>query len=421
MNSKGIILLGHFGAGNLGNECTLQAVIERTLRRWPQASLLCACTDPVDVESRHHITAFYWRLPESRQNGVMIDPRQPNVHTRIFRRIFRELKHLPTCLRLLRQSDMLFVCGTGVVCDYSTGPTGWPYDLFKWSALAALCRVRVLFLGIGVGPIRHPLSRWLIKRSLGFAVFRSYRDEASREYMKRIGFRTERDTVCPDLVFGLSRRVLRSNGGRARQRPVIGVGLKDYDAPSGLGETNTYQDYLAIMAALVCWLWDQGYDVRLLIGDFHYDIRTTEDVIGAIKERFLEEGRVVAEPALTVEEIVRQLDETDLVISPRFHNLVLALMLNKPVIALSDHPKLDSLMGGLGLADYNLPLGRLDVDRLIKLFVQLQNNADVLKAHIRDKSEQYRKALDELYASAFAKAERPASGAIAGDAGLSGN
>src|ERR1700730_232315 len=134
-----IILLGHFGAGNLGNECTLQAVIERTLQRWPQASLLCACSDPVDVESRHHIPAMYWRLPEPRQNGVMVDSRRPGVVARIFHRTFRELKHLfrelknlPACLRALRQCDMLFVCGTGLVCDYSTGPAGWPYDLFKW-------------------------------------------------------------------------------------------------------------------------------------------------------------------------------------------------------------------------------------------------------------------------------------------------
>jgi polysaccharide pyruvyl transferase WcaK-like protein len=78
------------------------------------------------------------------------------------------------------------------------------------------------------------------------------------------------------------------------------------------------------MAAFVCWLCEQGYDVRLLIGDFHYDIRATGDVIGAIKRRFVEEGRVVAQPAMTIEEIMRQLDEADLVISPRFHNLVLS-------------------------------------------------------------------------------------------------
>src|SRR5882672_9284470 len=34
-----ISFYGNFGAGNLGNECTLQAVIEQILRRWPDAKL----------------------------------------------------------------------------------------------------------------------------------------------------------------------------------------------------------------------------------------------------------------------------------------------------------------------------------------------------------------------------------------------
>jgi polysaccharide pyruvyl transferase WcaK-like protein len=307
---------------------------------------------------------------------------------------------------------MLIVCGTGIVGDYLTGPKGWPFDLFKWSALAVLCRVKVLFLGIGVGPINHPVSRWLIKRSLGFADYRSYRDEASKQYMEAIGFDTNRDTVCPDLVFGLSASLFPSNGDRTGQRPVVGVGLKDYpvtgvglyEAASGVKETNSYQDYLRIMVTFVIWLCEHGYDVRLLMGDFRHDMRTRQDVIDAIKGRFVEEGRVVAEPALTVEELARQLDETDLVISPRFHNLVLALMLNKPVIALSDHPKLDSLMAGLGLPDYCLSLENLDVDSLTKLFGQLQNDAERLKVYVREKTEKYRKALDEEYALAFAGA-----------------
>jgi polysaccharide pyruvyl transferase WcaK-like protein len=37
-----ISFYGNFGAGNLGNECTLQAVIEQTRRRWPDAQLLCS-------------------------------------------------------------------------------------------------------------------------------------------------------------------------------------------------------------------------------------------------------------------------------------------------------------------------------------------------------------------------------------------
>lgn len=49
---------GNFGAGNLGNEATLQAVIEQILGRWPDAQLLCFCSNPDDVRARHNIAAF---------------------------------------------------------------------------------------------------------------------------------------------------------------------------------------------------------------------------------------------------------------------------------------------------------------------------------------------------------------------------
>ena len=105
-----------------------------------------------------------------------------------FRRIPLELVHWINCLREVRRADMLVVAGTGIVCDYLTGPTGYPYQIFKLSTLAALCRVKLAFLSVGVGPIHHPLSRWLIKRSLAFAYHRSYRDETSKQYVEDIGF-----------------------------------------------------------------------------------------------------------------------------------------------------------------------------------------------------------------------------------------
>jgi hypothetical protein len=58
------------------------------------------------------------------------------------------------------------------------------------------------------------------------------------------------------------------------------------------------------------------------------------------------------------------------VTAARFHNLVLALMLNK-VLALSSHQKLDSLMAGLQLPGYCVPLCNLGVDiRDVPLFVE---------------------------------------------------
>jgi polysaccharide pyruvyl transferase WcaK-like protein len=206
-NPARISFYGNFGAGNLGNECTLQAVIEQTSRRWPDSRLLCFCTNPQDVQNRHHIAAF---PSEALYQSAAEKPgtrrgRLARTFRIVFRRILLELIHWIKCLReKLSRTDMLIIAGTGIVADYLSGPLSWPYDIFKLSTLAALCRVKLAFLSVGVGPIHHPLSRWFLKRSLALASHRSYRDEASRQYLEKIGFNTEGDFVCPDVVFGLS-------------------------------------------------------------------------------------------------------------------------------------------------------------------------------------------------------------------------
>ena len=400
MKPARICFYGNFGAGNLGNEATLQAVIEQVLRYWPDGQLLCFCTNPQDVRTRHHIAA----LPAQAVTGTGAERSGTTARRgglmRFFRIAFRriplELVHWIKCLHALSRADMLVVAGTGIVCDYLTGPLGYPYDIFKLSTLATLCRVKLAFLSIGAGPIHHPLSRWLVKRSLALAHHRSYRDEASKQHLEKIGFSTERDVVCPDAVFGLSKGAFVSSVAEG-QRRIVGLGIKDY----GLPEPEAFREYLDTMADFVSWLQGQGYSVRLLIGDIQYDTSVIDEFVGVLKNRNIPAGPplLIAEPALTVAELLRQVSETEAVISARYHNLVVALIQNKPVIALSDHAKLDSVVTDFGLAQYLLPLRNLSSDILIERFKQLESDVERLRPHLKAKLEKYRQALDVLYAT----------------------
>jgi polysaccharide pyruvyl transferase WcaK-like protein len=407
-----ISFYGHFGAGNLGNECTLQAVIEQILRRWPAAQLLCFCTNPQDVRRRHNIAAFPSEAFD-RGTAQRSGSRRPRGRTaRIFRIAFQripvELVHWLKTLRAVSRTDMLVVAGTGIVADYLCGPRGWPYDIFKLSTLAALCRVKLVFLSVGVGPIYHPVSRWFLKWSLALAHHRSYRDEASKQCLEKIGFRTDRDFVYPDVVFGLLPGNLVSDV-RAGQRRVIGVGLKDYATGRG---PKRFREYLDTMAAFVSWLQRHGYGVRLLVGDIEFDTSVIEEFVNVLQSRSIptDAPLLIAEPVGTVKELLRQVAETEAVISPRYHNLVMALIQNKPVIALSDHAKLDSLVTDFGLSQYLVPLASLSFDGLIGIFKQLENNVERLRPYIRAESDKYRQAVDAQYASLFAAANPAALG-----------
>lgn len=432
MRPTTIVFYGNFGAGNLGNEVTLQTAIEQTLSRAPHARLICVCTGPEDVRARHGIEAVpaQWRdsgwswsdleanpagangagppslesAPAARSHPLMrFGAALARVGRIVLRRVPRELAHWYQMLRVVAASDLLLIPGTGIVTDASCGSLGWPYDMFKLTVLARLCRKRVIFLSVGAGPFRNRLGCWLLRRSLGFAHYRSYRDVDSKRRLEDIGFDTAHDAVCPDLVFGLSRDHLAGLQAEAESPPIVGLGLKDYATPVDEADNKSYGEYLTTMADFVGWLQKQGHAVRLIIGDAQYDTRVREDLITLLEARGAgaRAPLLLSDPVPTVDELLRQLRETCAVISPRFHNLVLALMLNKPVIALSDLPKVDALLADLGLRRFCLPLEGLKTGELTECFAQLQSDAGLLKPHIKDVVERYRRLVDEQYGNVY--------------------
>ncbi len=432
MRPTRIVFYGNFGAGNLGNEVTLQTAIEETLTRLPDARLLCVCPNPEDVRTRHGIEAaaslsrdsgWSWSDLNARPAGNDGDGAPPRGRPaagrshplrrlsaqlarlgRIaFRRAPRELAHWYRMLRLMARTDVLLVPGTGIVTDGSCGSLGWPYDMFKLALLARLCGGRVIFLSVGAGPFRHRLGGWFIRRSLGLAHYRSYRDVDSKRRLADIGFDTACDAVYPDLVFGLSRDHLAGLRAESQSPRIVGLGLKDYATPVDNADTRNYRDYLDVMADFVAWLQAQGHAVRLIIGDAQYDTRVREDLVALLEGRGAgaKAPLLLSDPVPAVDELLRQLRETDAVISPRFHNLVLALMLNKPVIALSDLPKVTALLADLGLEHFCLPLEDLKTENLTGRFVQLRNDAAKLKSNIRGSVEKYRHLVEEQYGKVY--------------------
>jgi len=411
-NKKGnkIVFFGVFGSQNLGNECTLEATMYNIHMALPDATFICLCTVPEDTELRHNIPAFvaHREYPAGLDSQLWSGQRSRfmKLLRKILFRIPLELIHWAKGFKVMRGSQMLIVPGTQVVSDYVTGPFSWPYDIFKWAIIAKLCRARLLFLNIGVGPIYHPLSRWFIKASLNLSDYRSYRDIASKRYVEKMGPCRSCDLVYPDLAFSLQSTLLPACQNVSKPRPVFGVGLKDYLGREGLRDRHNnraYRDYLNTLGDLVAWLCERKYVVRLIIGDVLYDSDVEQDFMELLHERGLmnKDGQIVSEPVFTVKQLLSQIAAVDFLVTSRFHNVVLALMLDKPVVCLSDHRKLDSLMTDIGLTEYCLPLANLDFDDLIERLVKLEKNAAALRPYIKQKTEEYRRTLDEQYSLIF--------------------
>jgi polysaccharide pyruvyl transferase WcaK-like protein len=394
-----ISLFGNFGLGNLGNESTFQAILYHLRLLVPAADFTCICTGPEAITATHNVRA----VPSNRRVVKAWNPksRLARVVRGLTIGIASELYRWIDAFITLRGTDTLIVPGTGLLTDAYGLMNNWgPYNVFKWSLMAKVSGSRLLFVSVGVGPLSGRISRFLVKSSLAMADYRSYRDTSALDYLKGIGFVRNADRVYPDLAFSLPEILIPHTDAKTRRRTVVGVGLIHFAGMYNVEKPSNgiYEAYLETFTIFVKWLLAHDYDVRLLIGDT-CDSAVTHDFRCLLHERLsmCDADRVIDEPAISVGDLLSQLEATDIVVATRFHNVLLALLLNKPVISISFHHKCASLMRQMGLSDYCQDINDLNADRLIDQFCQLEKNAGRLRPMIRQKAEEYRKALDDQY------------------------
>src|SRR6185437_15100885 len=384
---------GHFGAANFGNEATLIAMLRNIRRLIPSAELECITTWPMGVTRDYGLAA----IPVS--DVVVKQWSFSNPLAKLCRKAFvgvpSEIYRWLKATRSLRDTEFFIVVGTGLLTDaFRLG--GWgPYSVFKWTVAAKLAKCKVCFVSVGAGPLERPIGRFLIKFSLSLADFCSFRDQATLEYMRSIGLRREADRVFPDLAFSLPSDVLPQARPPRNGHPIVGLGLMTFDGMYGVEKTTRghYNAYLETLVDLVKWLLGHGYDIRLLIGDLS-DEPTITAFKSLLKKQPIAAERVIAEPVTSTDNLLSQIAATDFVVATRFHNVLLSLLLNKPTISMSFHHKCSSLMSQMGLSDYCQDIQKLNGEKLVEQFCQLEKNAAILKQTIAAKAAEFRTALD---------------------------
>jgi polysaccharide pyruvyl transferase WcaK-like protein len=394
---KKIAFFGHFNSTNFGNEATLQSILYHIRGFQPDAELACISTGAETTATTHQLEAI--QMGETViESWSSLSPLNRGLYVCI--EIPREAYRWIQVLITLRRTDMFIVPGTGLLTD-AYGLRNWgPYNLFKWSLMAKICRCKLLFVSVGAGPVYSGLGRFFVKSALYLADYRSYRDNSTKQYLKDIGFRADNDCVCPDLVFSFPTSMIPGQSAKKSARFVVGLGLMEYAGKYSVARPNIeiYQAYLDNLVIFVRWLITNKYDIRLLRGDIG-DVHTMQEFKGLLRERLsdCDYGHIIEEPVSSVKDLVSQIAATDIVVATRFHNVLLATLCNKPVMAISCHHKCASLMSAMGLSTYCLDINDLKADALIEKFRDVKTNAGVLRHLIREKAKEFGQALDDQY------------------------
>lgn len=361
---------GLLGAGNIGNDGSFEAVLAFVRTRYPDAALHCLCPSPEQVRARYGISAssmFWYHSRQRPLSGLAAIP---------LKLCGKILDAIRTAM-WVRRHDVVIIPGAGVLeMSLGLGPWGLPYALFVLCASGRVCGTRVAFVSVGADVIQERSTRRLVTWSARLAHYRSYRDAYSRDAMGKMGIDTADDEVYADLAFTLP---------APPEVPVVsgsvGVGVIAYHGKyeDRRQADDLYSAYIEQMKRFVRWLVDDGRQVRLFTGDRCDETAVAEILVDLrAHRRDIESTRVVAEPISSLTELMEKMQAVEFVVASRYHNVVAALKLSKPTLAIGYATKNDKLMAEVGMADFCQSIRSLDVNRLIEQFRVLESRREQL-------------------------------------------
>lgn len=428
-------LLEHMGGGNLGDDATVDAVMQNIRSRWPEAVIYGFSMNADDTRERHKIPAYPIRcrkwsweegrspkpaVKESIKTALEAYPRLLKLAKAMNRMLIRgprsivqEVLFLGRSFKILRPFELLVISGGGQLTEAWGGPWSFPYTLFKWSLLARLRGVKCYYINVGAGPLKRPISRFFVNRALRLADYVSFRDEDSRALVESLGYR-KRAEVAPDCAYGLTAPVLRKSTADPVRGAVIGFSPMAYCDPRFYWEKNQplYDLVRHNLVLFGSWLNRQGYKIRLFSTDIWFDATVIEEVETALKNAagVTRPEWIAREQISDVQELLAKMNAMDYIVTCRYHGVVFAHMLGKPMLALSHHPKVTTLMESLGLSEYCIDIRACDPGILEEKFARLLRNknaiTDRLQQSLAGNKTALAKQFDNLFGRRFPDGER---------------
>lgn len=387
----------------------MDAVLRYLRTRHPSAVIDVMCSGPEVITDQYGLDAvqmFWFDRHHSGLSGPMASLlRIPSRMLDVFR-----------ISAWVRRHDLVIVPGAGVLeASLPLRPWNTPLGLFLLSASGRLSRTRVAFVCVGAGLIQKRATRWLSSWAARLAFYRSYRDAGSLQAMRQRGVTTP-DPVFPDLAFSLP----LPTGHRLGEGDwsTIGVGIMAYNGSNDDRQRaeEIYSSYVDRMKTILLWLVDNGRRVRVFIGDTDgSDGATVHEVVRTVRAARpdLQSSWLVVEPVTTFSDVMEAMEPVGAVIATRYHNLIAALKLSKPTIALGYSRKHEMLMSDMGLVEFSHSVETADVADLTKQFLDMEARSDELRqsllAHNAAKISGLEQQFDELDEVLFGEVASPRS------------
>lgn len=379
-------LLAPQSGRNLGDTATFQSAIAAYRRRVPGVQLVAIVPEPASSARLLGTSGF----PLDGKGEFVMAGSDADAALRSARRHRRG--RIPAVRRIFefaRTLDALVFTGGGLFDDFWGGPWELPFWMLAWATAARSAGVPLSFHAVGFDRLNSRASRVMALRALRLAQYRSFRDEESRDLLRRIGFNQDSD-VIPDLAFLASEPAVPEDPGASGIEPYVVVNPVS-ESMWSRERTRGYLAYLDTFAHLCEHLMSRGMGVRLASTQDKMDAGALEYVAG----RLARDRRTSWEyrRTLLVGEFLQLAAGAELVVSSRLHGLILSMVAGTPVVAVSPMRKMTRLMSDVGMSTLNIDYDRLSGTALVEACDRALLERDDLRTRTEATVNRYRRTL----------------------------
>jgi polysaccharide pyruvyl transferase WcaK-like protein len=279
-------------------------------------------------------------------------------------------------VKKLMKIDLLLVSGGGQLDEFWGGAWAHPYTLFKWAALSRLTRTKVAFLSVGAGTVSSPVSQWFLRQALRMSNYRSYRDTGSKEIVRDCLKFDRNDPVVPDMAYAYPVSTPITASSHNTGRLIVAVGLMPYCHPKvwPIRNSAAYERYVSVLTEFCRQLMLKDITLRFFVGQTRHDPPVIQEVIEKLLSQYQDRVKLQVEvPHMnTVEDLITCLSDADIVVASRYHGVLLASLLRRPILSLSYERKVRKLMTDLDLGEFCLDIEQADTENLAVMFTKIE-------------------------------------------------
>ena len=377
-----ILMLGAYGQNNLGDD----ALLEVCLAHLRASHLVVNSAQPEQTRQRYGVDAVatYSAWPRFRRP------------------------------RALYSSDAIVFGGGSLLKEIEGGTLArllYFLRIFLVLIFARLLGRPTAMLGVGIGPLSHPLYRWLSCHAANLTDLICVRDRESHDLLVQIGVRRPIHTTA-DLVFSLGNgdSATAADASDPETGPTVVVIPRYSLSPAQVTALATACDHLV-----------EAYGVRVQIIPFQTGyVAKYDDVV--VAQSVLSQMRHAAAAEVLVPETPQAalalISHADLVLSARLHGLIFAAIRGVAMVGLDYEVKVGSFLAEVGQGAMNVPLTDLEAGRLPTVLDRAWEQRHVASAAIRDQFCQLRTRSLQNFEHFADLASRPRQGGLIGGGAL---